>query len=85
MILCNLANKTREGKLAEKKLSRLLVLANLAKSDGFIELDNNVIINVVYNRVAHTSKSRTPPTLRTSTIVYLNNVVIQCIDVYRVN
>jgi hypothetical protein len=34
------------------------------------------IINVPGKRVAQASESRTPPTLRTSMSVYLNNVII---------
>ena len=32
--LCNLANETGEGQLAQKGLRRLLVAANLAERDG---------------------------------------------------
>jgi hypothetical protein len=32
--------------------------------------------NVFYKRAAHASESPTPPTLRTSTDVYLNNAIV---------
>jgi hypothetical protein len=75
-----------------KRAGVLYPAANVCKADKQsidhitrVFTQRNHYYNVVYKPVAHTSELCTPPTLRTSTIVYLNNVVIQCTDIYRVD
>jgi hypothetical protein len=63
-------------KNADLRTCNGVVVENLIAS---LRLDMNIFtafVNVDGKRVAQASESRTPPTLRTSMSVYLNNVII---------